>query len=752
MRGLGGRIAGALGLLLCGSLALAAPASAESKAAAAFTAHGSVEQVQVTGAVPGERLTLADRQGKKVETRQAGELGAILFRHVEPGGGYTVRQGKGSGAPQTPRFRVLSDRSAPPDPSIYDQALPAGGYGYLTTRDGTKLAINVQLPGPADEGPYPTLVEYSGYGYADPSGGESSIAQLLTVLGFAVVDVNMRGTGCSGGAFDYFEELQSLDGYDVIETVARQPWVLNGKPGMAGVSYGGISQLFVAATRPPSLAAITPLSVIDNTQTTLYPGGILNTGFAFEWAQDRVDDSQPASPTTGQEWAWERIEAGDEICRENQDLHTEAVDLIAKIRRNDSYRPQVADPLSPITFVNKIKVPVYMACQWTDEQTGGHCPTLASRFTGTDRKWFTFTNGVHTDSLDPATFNRWFDFMELYVSQRRPALSPGIKPLAPAIWATVLGIPGVQLPDDPIQQEPDLASALAAFEALPPVRILFDNGAGGEPGYPYAGFEQSFSSFPVPNTKARSLFLREGGALRGEKPTEGAKDSFRWDPGARPPTNFTGNTGSGTDGLWTATPPYDWTQNPAGTAASYVTPQLSADTAVLGAGAFKAWIRSPARDLALQVTVSEVRPDGKESFVQSGWLRTAARKLDREKSTQLEPVLSFRERDLAPLPRGEWTKITVPLYYQGHVYRAGSSIRVTISAVGGDQPVWAFSEVVPDAPAKVSIAHSPEMASRLLLPVVGDVDAPTGLPPCPALRGQPCRDYQPYANQSAPLP
>ena len=35
----------------------------------------------------------------------------------------------------------------------------------------------------------------------------------------------MRGTGCSGGAFDFFEPLQSLDGYDVIETIARQPWV-----------------------------------------------------------------------------------------------------------------------------------------------------------------------------------------------------------------------------------------------------------------------------------------------------------------------------------------------------------------------------------------------------------------------------------------------------------------------------------------------------------------------------------------------
>ena len=45
-------------------------------------------------------------------------------------------------------------------------------------------------------------------------------------MGFAVVDVNMRGTGCSGGAFDFFEPLQNLDGYDVVETIAHQPWVL----------------------------------------------------------------------------------------------------------------------------------------------------------------------------------------------------------------------------------------------------------------------------------------------------------------------------------------------------------------------------------------------------------------------------------------------------------------------------------------------------------------------------------------------
>ncbi len=42
-----------------------------------------------------------------------------------------------------------------------------------------------------------------------------------------------------------------------------------------------------------------------------------------------------------------------------------------------------------------------MACQLEDEQTGGHCPDLAEHMTGTNLKWFTFTNGAHIDSLDP---------------------------------------------------------------------------------------------------------------------------------------------------------------------------------------------------------------------------------------------------------------------------------------------------------------------------------------------------------------
>ena len=365
---------------------------------------------------------------------------------------------------------MLSTQSAPPSTATYDQAIPSSGYGYLTTRDGTELSLyvhppqdvtkvlpGVQLP-PIPSGPTPTLIEYSGYGYADPAGPQSGISILANLMGFTVVDVNMRGTGCSGGAFDFFEPLQSLDGYDVVETIARQPWALHHKVGMMGISYGGISQLFTAQTNPPSLAAISPLSVLDSTQTTLYPGGILNTGFAVAWAQERIHDAQAASPTGGQPWAYKRIQEGDATCEANQDLHPEAADLMAKIRENDHYVPEVADPLSPETFVNKIKVPTFMACQWTDEQTGGHCPTLASRFTGTNRKWFTFTNGTHVDSLAPETFNRWYDFLQLYVAKQAPLAELRGHPCRRA--ADLPGSDGDHRGDDAARPDPAAAHLL----------------------------------------------------------------------------------------------------------------------------------------------------------------------------------------------------------------------------------------------------------------------------------------------------
>src|SRR5687768_7619795 len=231
IRGLGRSLAAIVLALVFASSAAAAEPS--------FSARGSAEQVYATGLPPGAQASLLDPAGQVVATRNANDLGGLLFRNVTPGDGYRVRlmANNETSGPLT----VLTTQSAPPSTDVYNQTIPSDGYGYLTTRDGTKLAIYVHppqdvakaIPGfqppPVPEGPTPTLSEYSGYGYADPAGPQNGSSILANLMGLTVGDVDMRGTGCSGGAYDFCERLQNLDGYDLIETIARQPWVRHNK-------------------------------------------------------------------------------------------------------------------------------------------------------------------------------------------------------------------------------------------------------------------------------------------------------------------------------------------------------------------------------------------------------------------------------------------------------------------------------------------------------------------------------------------
>jgi predicted acyl esterase len=766
-------------------VATAFASAVSASAAPTFNAQGSAEQVYVIALGPRAPMALINPAGKRVATKRADTLGGLLFRHVRPGSGYRVRL-----LPDGPDSGPITVHSAAPTPwdtSFDNQSIADHGYQYLTTRDGTKLAIYVhpptdvstgvsgglQVPGSISTGPTPTLIEYSGYGTARPpseGGAENGIELLANIMGFTVVDVNMRGTGCSGGAFDFFESLQNLDGYDAIETIAHQPWVLDHKVGLMGISYGAISQLFTAQTGPPDLEAIAPLSVIDATATTLYPGGLLNTGFAVPWAEDRVHDGEPAGPNTGQPWSYQQIQQGDQTCKDNQVLHGEAADLNAKIRKNSHYIPSVADPVDPITFVKKITVPVFMACQFEDEQTGGHCPDLVEHFTGTTHKWFTFTNGAHVDSLDPYTYQRWYDFLELYVAHQAPSMNPyyaAVEGSAPVVYQAALGVPqgdNITLPPDPIQRDSSYDQALADFQALPEIRVLFDNGGGADPsgnmtpGNPYPVFEHSFPTLPVPGTTAHTWYFGPNGTLTDRRARRKTVNWYTSNPNALPLTDYGGSNNTGGGGLWgnASQWTWNWKPNPPGTAVSYVSAPLASDTTVVGAGAVHVWVQASKPVVDLLATVSEVRGDGKETFVQSGYLRSSWRRLStnannilKQPSTLLEPVPSARAADLRRLPKKRFVEIVIPLYYEGHAYRAGSRIRVTIAAPNGTQPIWSFSKTQPalGKTAKVWIAVSKRMPSSLILPVVSGVQVPSGsLPPCPGLRNEPCRDYQPLTN------
>ena len=309
------------------------------------------------------------------------------------------------------------------------------------------------------------------------------------------------------------------------------------------------------------------------------------------------------------------------------------------------------------------------------------------------------------------------------------------------------------LPPDPIQQQPTYDLAKAAFEAQPSIRVLFDNGAGNSnAGWPYPGFERSFSSFPIPGTTARSWYLAPDGALADAPATGSRADAFTWDADARPLTDFTGDTGAGEDGLWTATPRYQWTQDPGRSAVAYVTAPLSDDTTVVGAGRVDLWVRSSEPNVDLQATISEVRPDGKETFVQNGWVRTktcASSTRPRARSSSRCSACARRTSRRCPpttsCPSRSRSITRGTCIARARASASGSPRRTATSRSGRS------ARPSPPERRRSRSATADGMPSRLVLPQVPGVNVPTRLPPCPGLRGEPCRDYVPFVNASYSL-
>jgi predicted acyl esterase len=204
--------------------------------------------------------------------------------------------------------------------------------------------------------------------------------------------------------------------------------------------------------------------------------------------------------------------------------------------------------------------------------------------------------------------------------------------------------------------------------------------------------------------------------------------------------------GSNGNDIWLALPPWDWQLPEAGKVLSYVTDPLSETAVMAGSGSIDLWLQSTAPDTDLQVTLSEVRPDGKETYVQAGWLRASHRKLNDAASSVLRPVHTNLESDAADLLQGKYVLARVELFPFAHVFRAASRIRLTVESPGGDRPLWKFDVLPADSEVTTTIARSAAHSSRVVLPLVPDIEVTTQLPACPALRGQPCRTYEELVN------
>jgi len=772
----------ALGVV-AGSLVVAQATPAAAAAPTDTVVHGSIGQAYITGVTPGTALSLVGPSGRVVGHGIADAQGSLVIRNLPAGGGYHFAAAGGASVPTT-RFAVLAPSDTPPASFYAGQHLQPG-INYVTMRDGVQLAVTVRLPfgKTMADGPFPTVIEDSGYATAGPHSlidavlhrnGETTSDPLLPstatavgslvapLLGFATISMQMRGSGCSGGAFDLFGLPTTYDGYDVVQIAAAQPWVAHHKVGLVGISFSGISQLFVAGTRPPGLAAVAPMSLTDDLYSTGFPGGMFNSGFAGTWLTDRIDDAKPAATWSdghlaplsatpvkgvGQPWVYAEIAAeqaasgnGSSACLADQALHGQAQDISALLHQASHHDPGLYVQRAPVTWAAKTTVPVFLSGAVQDEQTGGQWPAIIPALAHDPNVWVTITNGTHTESLGPGTISRWLEFLDIYVAQQVPKPSALLTTLAPLLYGQLAGAPSEKPPAIQFTDAKDVAQARAAFAAQPRIRVLMDNGGGSVgPGALQPAWQLQYSAWPPPPTVATTFHLGPGGTLTSATP-KASTVSFRPDPSARPATTLpTGNP-------WAALPPYDWAPVTGPSGLGFVSAPLTRNVTVVGPASLDLWVKSSAADTDLQATVSEVRPDGQEMLINTGVLRASDRALDTKASTALHPVPTYLASTAAPLPKGKLTLVRIPINPLTYSFRAGSRIRVTVTAPGGDRPTWTF--VTPSTGGSVTdtVGLGGATPSALVLPVVAGVTPGDAQPACPSLRGQPCRAYAAAQN------
>lgn len=137
-----------------------------------------------------------------------------------------------------------------------------------TMRD--RFVLRADVVRPDAPGRFPAILMRTPYGKAS-EWRDDSFAIRAARAGYVVVSQDVRGRYASDGVFDPYRQ-ESDDGYDTVEWVASLAYV-NGKVGMAGLSYPGAVQWLAAMARPPHLETIAPFMCFSTGRLFFYFGG-----------------------------------------------------------------------------------------------------------------------------------------------------------------------------------------------------------------------------------------------------------------------------------------------------------------------------------------------------------------------------------------------------------------------------------------------------------------------------------------------
>ncbi|MGE0140009.1 MAG: CocE/NonD family hydrolase, partial [Ilumatobacteraceae bacterium] len=157
-----------------------------------------------------------------------------------------------------------------------EPSAPVGRLVGVEASDGVWLSATLYLP--PGEGPFATLLEALPYRKDDvTSSYADSYVRFVTEGEFAVLRLDLRGTGSSGGILeDEYTDIERDDLRSVMQWIAGQPWS-SGRVGMFGTSYSGFNSLHMAMDGVPELGAIAAMYATDDryTDDVHYCGGVL---------------------------------------------------------------------------------------------------------------------------------------------------------------------------------------------------------------------------------------------------------------------------------------------------------------------------------------------------------------------------------------------------------------------------------------------------------------------------------------------
>lgn len=183
--------------------------------------------------------------------------------------------------------------------------------------DGAHLYVEVVRPHPEayGNGPWPTILEASPYHgtladrfgtriFPDPvdsNGKQIGLTGYFAPRGYAVVMVDLRGTGRSSGCLDHLGPKDATDLEAIVEWAAAQPWS-NGRVGMTGHSYVGSTPMVAAAQKPKGLVTIVPSSGLASMYDHQFNRGV---PWNLQWA--------------GPQWSYEGLALGRHLPPELND-------------------------------------------------------------------------------------------------------------------------------------------------------------------------------------------------------------------------------------------------------------------------------------------------------------------------------------------------------------------------------------------------------------------------------------------------